>query len=103
MRKKGFIKLLTLWNVATKILGSAHVFLLLYVLCSTVIVECFSTFFAIFEKLYVSVDQVYFLEVNLKKSANFAARAAKFLFFLNRRDFKYEYYFLKICRIFPYT
>ena len=36
--------------------------------------------FAIFEKLHVSADQVYFQEVKLKKSANFTARGKVFIF-----------------------
>ena len=43
-----------------------------------------------------------FLGVQFQKIGNFG-RAAKFSFSKNRRGLKYDYFFVKICRILPYT
>ena len=50
--------------------------------------------FAIFEKLHISADQIYFKKVNSKKSANFATPARQSSFSKNRRDLKKLIFFV---------
>ena len=60
------------------------------------------TFFSIFENGHLAIDCLYFYELITKKSANFAAHAAKFSFSKNHRDLENEY-FWKTSRKLPET
>ena len=60
------------------------------------------SFFSIFENSHYAAKQLYFYEFNSQKSANLAARAAKFSFPKNQRNLKII--FLKtICKYLPFT
>ena len=57
-----------------------------YVVCTLYNVHCTLgwsdlALFAIFEKLHISADQIYFKKVNSKKSANFATPARQSFIF----------------------